>query len=117
MINCCRFRPRVAKASFNSMSSGLTATYWLRPGSFLLDGVVLRAVWRVVRHAQPHPQPVRQSLEVLLEQAVRRTVAAAPVTQDQQPLDAWVGCSPILLPPGRHAVATQFARVVARVQV
>src|SRR3990172_5157440 len=83
----------------------------------MFDRVVLRAIRRIVRYAQLQPQAIRQPLEVFLEQVLLGAVAPATIAQDQQAFGLGVGRAAMLLPPQRHAVAAQFARVVAGVQV
>jgi hypothetical protein len=45
----------------------------------VLDRIVLRAVRRIVGHTDLNPEPIYQPLEVLLEQVMAGTIAAAAV--------------------------------------
>ena len=83
----------------------------------VLDRIVLGAVGRVVRDSDLDAKPVRQLLEFLLKHVSRRAVAPASVAQNQQFLGPRVVRSPVFFPPRRDAVAGQFTRVVAGVQV
>src|SRR5207245_8842005 len=51
------------------------------------------------------------------EPVLRGGLAAATVAQHQQPLRLGMRCAARVLPPQRHAVTTQCAGVVARVEV
>ncbi len=83
----------------------------------VFDRIVLGTVRRIVGYTYLQPQPIRQPLQVFFEQVVRCAVAAATVAKDQQPFRLGMRRSTRLLPPQRHTVATQFAGVVARVEV
>ena len=83
----------------------------------MFDRIVLRAVGRIVGDAQFDLQAVRQSLQVFLEQVVRGAVASAAIAQDQQARRGGVSRATVRLPPQSEAVAAEFARVVAGVQV
>ena len=67
--------------------------------------------------AQFDLQAVRQSLQVFLEQVVRGAVASAAIAQDQQARRGGVSRAAVRLPPQSEAVAAEFARVVAGVQI
>ncbi len=83
----------------------------------VFDRIVLGTVRRIVGHTNLQPQPIGQPLEVFLEQVLRGAVAAATVAKHQQPCRLGIRRAARLLPPQRHAVATQFAGVVARIEV
>jgi hypothetical protein len=83
----------------------------------MFDRIVLRAVGRIVGHAQFQLQTVGQPLQVFLEQVLRGAVAATAVAQDQQALCRRMGGATVLFPPLGDAVAAEFSRVVAGVQV
>jgi hypothetical protein len=72
----------------------------------VVDRLVLGTVWGIVGHPHLQSQPIRQLLEVFLQQGWRGAGAAAPVAQHQQPLRLGRRRAPCVLPPQRHAVAT-----------
>jgi len=65
----------------------------------MFDRIVLRAIRRIMGHAQLQSQAVGQSLQVFLEQVLRRTVASAAIAENQQTTGFRVGRPAILLPP------------------
>lgn len=69
--------------------------------------------------SQPNLQsePVRQLLQVFLEQVLGGAVAPSAVAQQQQLLRTRITLATVLLPPGRNTVARQLTGVVARVQM
>src|SRR5215210_1020673 len=83
----------------------------------MLDRVVLRRIRRVVRHTNLDPDPIDQPLQVLLEQVLAGTVAAATVTQQQDRGCPWVHRTSPTLPPPLDAVTGELAGVVAGAQV
>ena len=83
----------------------------------MLNRIVLRAVRRVVGHADLDAQPAGQLLEVFLEQIHGRAVAAAAIAQHQQFLGLGIVGPALLVPPRCQAVTGQFAGVVAGVEV
>jgi hypothetical protein len=83
----------------------------------VFDRIVLGTVRWIVSHPNLQSQPIRQPLQVFLEQVLRGAVAAATVAQHQQPCRLGMRRATRLLPPQRHAVATSCAGVVARVEV
>jgi len=83
----------------------------------VLNRVVLRAVRRVMGHANLDAHPVRQLLEVFLEEIDGRAVAPAAIAQNQQFLGLGVVGLAFLVPPRRDAVTGQFAGVVAGIEV
>src|SRR5256886_15957974 len=58
-----------------------------------------------------------QPLEVFFEQVLCCTIAPATVSQHQESLRLGIGHTARLLPPQDHAIATQFAGVVAGIEV
>src|SRR5665213_155480 len=81
----------------------------------MLNGIVLRAVRRIVGHAQFQPQAARQTLQVFLEKVMPGAVASAPVTQDQQAFGLRVGRCAVFFPSKGDAVAAEFTGVVGAV--
>lgn len=85
-----------------------------RPGNMrkhaVLDRIMLRTIRRVMGHPQFDAQPIRQSLQVFLEQVVRRAVAAAAIAQNQQAVCLRVGGTALFLPPQSDAVAANKVR-------
>jgi hypothetical protein len=79
------------------------------------DRMVLGTVQQRVGYTHLQPQPLRQPLQVFLEQVLRRTGDATTIAKHQQPFRPGMHRSICLLPPQRHAVASQIAGVVARV--
>ena len=83
----------------------------------VFDRVMLGTVRWIVGHPNFQPPPIGQPLQVFLEQILRGAVAAATVPKHEQPFRLGMRRSARLLPPQRQAVTTQFAGVVARVEV
>lgn len=83
----------------------------------MVNGVVLRAISRIVRDALLQPQLIRRPLQVFFEQVLGGVIASAAVAQDQQAFGLGVGRAAMLIPPQRDAVATEFAGVVAGIQI
>ena len=83
----------------------------------VFDRVILGTVRRIVGHTNLQPQPIGEPLEVFLEQVLRGAVAAAPIPKHQQPGRLGMRHAARLFPPQGHAVATQCAGVVARIEV
>lgn len=74
----------------------------------VLDGVVLRAVRRVVRDADLEAESIGQSLQVFFEEVLRRAVAAAAVAFHHEAFGLRMCRAALLLPPQRDAVAAQL---------
>lgn len=83
----------------------------------MFDRIVFGAIRRVVRHTQLQSQAIGQPLQVFLEQVLRRAIASAAITQNQQAFGMRIGLPAVFLPPHGDAVAAQFTRVVTGVQV
>ena len=83
----------------------------------VFNRIIFGTVRGIVGHPNFQPQPICQSLQVFLEQVLCGAVAAASVPQYQQPRRPGIDRAARVLPPQRHAVAAQGARVVARMEV
>jgi hypothetical protein len=83
----------------------------------MFDRVVFRAVGRVVRDADLDADAVRQSLQILFEQILRRAVAASAVAFDHEAFGLRMGRAALLFPPQSDAVAAQLGGVVRRVEM
>ena len=78
----------------------------------MFDRVVLRAMRRVVGHANRDAEPIDQPLQVFLEDVMSRVVAASAVAQEQNRLGPGVGPDAVSSPPQLEAVARELAGVV-----
>ena len=65
----------------------------------MLDGIVLRTVRRVVRHANFQAKAIRQGFQMVFENVASGGVAAAAVAQEQQPASVGIREAPIGFPP------------------
>lgn len=62
-------------------------------------------------------RPVREALEILLEQILRGTIAAATVAEQEQGLRFGIHCLPFGDPPLEDAVASELAGVAANAEI
>ena len=79
----------------------------------MFDRVVLRAIGRIVGHANRNAERVDQPLQILFEDVMPAIVAAAAVAQQQDRRGPRIGPRAVPLPPQAKTVASELARVVA----
>ena len=83
----------------------------------MLDGIVLRTLRRVVRHANFQAKAIRQGFQMVFENVASGGVAAAAVAQEQQPASVGIREAPIGFPPVTQTVAGEPTGVVAEAQI
>lgn len=83
----------------------------------MLDGVVFRAVRRVVGHADFQADALGETFQVILEHVAIGSVAAAAVAQQKQASRLRIGRLSMPLPPQTETVASEAAGVVAEAKV
>jgi hypothetical protein len=83
----------------------------------VFDGIILRTVRRIVRHAEFQAQMVRQLFEMILENVAIGSVAPATIEQEQHSASVGIGRATMRFPPIRDAVASESAGVVAQTQI
>ena len=83
----------------------------------MLDGVVLRAIRRVMGHAQFQAEAVRQVFQMIFEDVAVAGVAAATIAQQQHSPGGGIGGAAMRFPPIGDAVAGEATGVVTEAQI
>ena len=83
----------------------------------MFDGIVLGAIWRVMRYADRQSQSGCEALQSFLEDVMVTGIAASAVAKYQQFFGFRILMSAMLIPPVGNAITEEVARIVAHVQV
>ncbi len=83
----------------------------------VFDGIVFGTVGGIVGNANFDPNFIGQRLQVLLEQVVTGTVAAAAITQDQNGGGVGIKLATIGVPPMAKAITREFTGVMTVAQL